>query len=213
MSTFIDKLKGLFSDESQDGMISNRTKFFISFPAMPVTISNVLIHNAYIKYYSDIIGLDVALVGTIYLVFGIWNAVNDPMLGVFIDRWRYTPKRGKYVYFMRVTAPLTVFSAFAMLFAQPGWQEWVIFTVFLALLFIFDTAQTAYSISHTSYILVAAPSKNERVDVSVIGAYIGNIGGFFGTIIPTLLLVGESDKTLTNEDKCRRGSTVRLLPV
>lgn len=197
MANPLSSIKNLFSNESRDGTISNRMKFFLSFPGMPVTISNVLIHNAYIKYYSDIIGLDVGLVGTIYLVFGIWNAINDPMLGVFIDRWRYTPQRGKYVYFMRVTAPLTVFSAFAMLFAQPGWQEWVIFLFFLALLFIFDTAQTAYSIALTSYVLVAAPSKNERVDVSVIGAYIGNIGGFFGTIIPTLLLVGESDKSLT----------------
>ena len=197
MHSFWNGLKGLFSNERRDGQISNRTKFFISFPSMPVTISNVLIHNAYIKYYSDVIGLDVGLVGTIYLVFGIWNAINDPMLGVFIDRWRYTPERGKYVYFMRVTAPLTVFSAFAMLFARPGWGEWVIFAFFLALLFIFDTAQTAYSIAHASYVLVAAPSKNERIDVSVIGAYIGNIGGFFGTIIPTLLLVGENDKSLT----------------
>ena len=197
MSNFLNGLKGLFSTESKDGKISNRMKFFISFPAMPITISNVLIHNAYIKYYSDIIGLDVGLVGTIYLIFGIWNAINDPILGVFIDRWRYAPKRGKYVYFMRVTAPLTVFSAFAMLFTQPDWGEWIVFAIFLALLFIFDTAQTAYSIAHTSYVLVAAPSKSERVDVSVIGAYIGNIGGFFGTIIPTLLLVGESDKSLT----------------
>ena len=197
MANTLGKIKHFFNNESLDGTISNRMKFFLSFPGMPVTISNVLIHNAYIKYYSDIIGLDVGLVGTIYLVFGIWNAINDPILGVFIDRWRYTPRRGKYVYFMRVTAPLTVFSAFAMLFAQPGWQEWLIFFFFLALLFIFDTAQTAYSIAYTSYVLVAAPSKDERVDVSVITTYINNIGGFFGTIIPTLLLVGESDKSLT----------------
>jgi GPH family glycoside/pentoside/hexuronide:cation symporter len=197
MTTFLDKVKGIFSNESQNGRISNRAKFFLAFPTMPVTIGNVLIHNAYIKYYSDVIGLDVKLVGWIYLIFGIWNAVNDPMLGVFIDRWRYTPQRGKYVYFMRVTAPLAIFSSFAMLFAQPSWDEWLIFALFLVLLFIFDTAQTAYSISHANYILVAAPTKNERVDVSVIVAYIANIGGFFGTIIPTLLLVGESDKTLT----------------
>jgi GPH family glycoside/pentoside/hexuronide:cation symporter len=197
MSQIIDKLKTLFSDERHNGGISNRAKFFLAFPTMPSSISNVLIHNAFIKYYSDIIGLDVGFVGVIYLIFGIWNAINDPMLGVFIDRWRYTQKRGKYVYFMRVTAPLMIFSSFAMLFAQPSWHEWVIFAVFLALLFIFDTAQTAYSISLASYVLVAAPTKNERVDVSVIVSYIANIGGFFGTIIPTLLLVGESDKTLT----------------
>jgi GPH family glycoside/pentoside/hexuronide:cation symporter len=197
MSNFVDKLKGLFSNESLNGTISNRAKFFLAFPGMPVTVGNVLIHNAYIKYYSDVIGLDVSMVGTIYLIFGIWNAINDPMLGVVIDRFKFTKQRGKYVYFMRVTAPLIIFSSFAMLFSQPSWNEWVIFAVFLVLLFIFDTAQTAYSIAYASYILVAAPSKNERVDVSVIGAYIGNIGGFFGTIIPTLLLVGENDKSIT----------------
>jgi len=197
MATFLDKAKSIFSNESQNGGISNRAKFFLAFPNMPATVGNVLIHNAYIKYYSDVIGLDVKLVGWIYLIFGIWNAINDPMLGVFIDRWRYSPQRGKYVYFMRVTAPLAIFSSFAMLFAQPTWNEWLVFALFLVLLFIFDTAQTAYSISHANYILVAAPTKNERVDVSVIVAYIANIGGFFGTIIPTLLLVGESDKTLT----------------
>jgi GPH family glycoside/pentoside/hexuronide:cation symporter len=197
MSNFTERIKNFFNRESRDGGISNRAKFFLAFPAMPVTVGNVLIHNAYIKYYSDVIGLDVSFVGTIYLIFGIWNAINDPMLGVVIDRFKYTRQRGKYVYFMRVTAPLIIFSSFAMLFSQPSWNEWVIFAVFLVLLFIFDTAQTAYSIAYASYILVAAPTKNERVDVSVIGAYVANIGGFFGTIIPTLLLVGENDKSLT----------------
>jgi GPH family glycoside/pentoside/hexuronide:cation symporter len=197
LSNWIATLKGLFSNESVDGKISNRAKFLLAIPAMPVTIGNVLIHNAYIKYYTDVIGLDVGLVGTIYLIFGIWNAINDPMLGVIIDRFQYTPQRGKYVYFMRVTAPLIIFSSFAMVWAQPSWNEWLIFAFFLVLLFIFDTAQTAYSIAYASYILVAAPSKDERVDVSVIGSYVAHLGGFFGTIIPTLLLVGDTNKSIT----------------
>ena len=110
---------------------------------------------------------------------------------------RYTPKRGKYAYLMRVTAPVTVFSAFAMIFAQPSWQDWVIFAFMLALLFIFDTTQTAYSISYAAYVYVAAPTKGERVDVSVVSTYVGHIGGFFGTIIPTLILVGETNRPLT----------------
>ena len=82
---------------------------------MPVTLSNTLIHNAYIKYYTDLVGLDVRYVGVLYLVFGIWNAINVPALGVLIDRFRYRPDRGKYVYLMRVKAPITVFSPFAVL--------------------------------------------------------------------------------------------------
>ncbi len=179
------------------GPIRGWAKFFLAFPTMPLNLSNVLIHNAFIKYYTDIIGLDVKLVGLVYLIFGIWNAVNDPILGVVIDRFRYTPQRGKYVYFMRVTAPLIVFSACAMLFSQPTWNDWLIFAALLALLFVFDTAQTAFGIAFANYVLIAAPTKNERVDVSVIGTYIAHIGGFFGTIIPTMLLVGNNDRSMT----------------
>jgi glycoside/pentoside/hexuronide:cation symporter, GPH family len=186
-------IRGKAGAKTQTGI----SKFFLAFPIMPLSLSNVLIHNAYIKYYTDIIGLDVKLIGIVYLVFGIWNAINDPMLGVVIDRSRYRPRRGKYVFFMRVTAPLIAFSAFAMLFSQPSWDQWLIFLALLALLFVFDTAQTAFSISYANYILVAAPSKDERVDVSVISTYIANIGSFFGTIIPTLLLVGGTDRSLT----------------
>jgi GPH family glycoside/pentoside/hexuronide:cation symporter len=118
-------------------------------------------------------------------------------MGAFIDRLRYNEKRGKYAYLMRVTAPVTLFGSFAMIFAQPSWQDWVIFAFMLALLFIFDTTQTAYSIAYAAYVYVAAPTKGERVDVSVVSTYVGHIGGFFGTIIPTLILVGETNRPLT----------------
>jgi GPH family glycoside/pentoside/hexuronide:cation symporter len=197
MTQAISKVKAFFSDERSAGKLSNRARFFLALPTMPISLSNVLIHNAYIKYYSDVIGLDVKFVGVIYLVFGIWNAINDPMLGVVIDRIRYTRRRGKYVYIMRIMTPAVVLSSFAMLFSQPSWGDWVIFAVLLGLLFIFDTAQTAFGIAYASYTLVAAPTKDERVDVSVIRTYIANIGGFLGTIIPTLLLVGNNSPTLT----------------
>lgn len=197
MPQAIDRIRAFFSDQHAPGTLSNRARFFLAFPTMPISLSNVLIHNAYIKYYSDVIGLDVKFVGIVYLIFGIWNAINDPLLGVWIDRFRYTRRRGKYVYIMRIMTPLVVFSSFAMLFSQPSWRDWLIFAVLLGLLFIFDTAQTAFSIAYASYTLVAAPTRDERVDVSVIRTYIANLGGFLGTIIPTLLLVGNNDPVLT----------------
>ena len=72
MRDFIRNAKWLISSESQNEKIGNRAKFFLAFPTMPTSIGNVLIHNAYIKYYSDVIGLDVSLVGgfILFLVSG-----------------------------------------------------------------------------------------------------------------------------------------------
>ncbi|MFO7611034.1 MAG: MFS transporter [Clostridia bacterium] len=188
--------KGFWNRRKSEGYITNKQKFQLAFPQMPLAISNGLIHSAYIKFYTDIIGLDIEYVGIIWLLFGIWNAVNDPMMGVFIDRFKYKPKRGKYTYILKVTAPITVLSSAAMLYAQPGWPTWLIFGFLTIMLFIYDTTQTGYAISYGNYILVAAASNEERLDVSVIHMYAGQLGAFLSMIIPTLLLVGDVNPTL-----------------
>lgn len=185
------------SNQSGNHGLTGWQKFFISFPTMPGNLSTVLIHNAFLKYYTDIIGLSPKYVGLIYAIFGIWNAVNDPAIGVWLDRYKYNEKKGKYVHIMKLTAPVTLFASFAMIWAQPSWHEWVIFAFLLVLLFIYDTSMTAFSIAHANYKLIAAPANEDRVDISVYVTYIANIGGFLGTLIPTLLLVGNADKTLT----------------
>jgi len=180
-----------------DGQISKWRKFLLAFPSLPGNLSSVLIHNAFLKYYTDIIGLDAKYVGLVYLIFGIWNAINDPAIGVLIDRRKYDEKKGKLLYLMRVTVPVALISAFAMVHAQPDWNQWVIFGFLLLMLFFYDTAMTTYGIAYASYILVSAPSTRERVDVSMVTTYVANVGGLLGTLIPTLLLVGNTNRQLT----------------
>ncbi len=190
----MNKFKGYLEKQKTPGYITNKQKFQLAFPQMPLAISNGLIHSAYIKVYTDIIGLDIKYVGIIWMLFSIWNAINDPLMGVFIDRFRYKPQRGKYTYLLKVTAPVTVLSSAAMLYAQPDWPTWVVFGFLTVLLFIYDTTQTGYAIAYSNYILIAAPTSDERVDVSVVTMYAGQIGAFLSMIIPTLLLVGDVDR-------------------
>ena len=111
------------ANQSGNHGLTGWQKFFISFPTMPGNLSTVLIHNAFLKYYTDIIGLSPKYVGLIYAIFGIWNAVNDPAIGVWLDRYKYNEKKGKYVHIMKLAAPVTLFASFAMIWAQPSWHE------------------------------------------------------------------------------------------
>jgi len=45
-------------------------------------------------FLTDEIGLAEAVVGTLFLVARIWDAVNDPMLGAIVDK--VNPKKGKF---------------------------------------------------------------------------------------------------------------------
>ncbi len=178
------------------GKLTFREKITLALPGPASVIGPIIIHNTLMKFYTDIIGLDAKFYGWIYLLYSIWNAINDPLLGAYIDKLPFSKKRGKYVYLMRVTAPTMLISLFFMLLSSPSWNDWLVFGVLLAELFVFDTAYTVYSVAYNSYFLLAAPDKEERVDVDIIRTYIGNVLGAITTIIPTLLLVGGGNRKL-----------------
>ena len=194
MGILTDRIKDVF--RLNGGKLTFREKLTLALPGPASVIGPIIIHNTLMKFYTDIIGLDAKFYGWIYLIYNIWNAINDPLLGAYIDRKPFSKKRGKYVYLMKVTAPTMLISIFLMLLSSPSWNDWLIFGVLLAELFIFDTAYTVYSVAYNSYFLLAAPDKEERVDVEIIRTYIGNFLGAITTIIPTLLLVGDGKREL-----------------
>ncbi len=170
-----------------------KEKFLLSLPGPAASLSSVLIHNVYIKLYTDVIKLDPIYVGMIYFWFNAWNTINDPIFGIFIDRMKYKPGRGKFLYLMRITVPFIILCLAAMLFSSPSWPQKTIFYVLLLELFLFDTAFTIFGIAHNCYFLVAAPTKEERVDVNVLRGYVANVVSFFATLVPSFLLVGNAD--------------------
>ncbi|GIP53036.1 MULTISPECIES: MFS transporter [Paenibacillus] len=169
-------------------------KWRLALPGPILSVGGVLIHNVFIKYYTDMIGLSPKYVAWVYVIYNIWNAINDPMIGVWIDKLRHRPNRGKYVYIMRVTVPFMIISSFLMMLSSPSWDQWLIFLLYTAELFIYDTAATAYGIAYQSYMLIAAPTKEERIDVGIVQNYISQAMSFLITLIPTLLLVGDGKR-------------------
>ncbi len=155
-------------------------------------MSTVIIHNVYVKFYTDVIGLDPKYVGWVYLAFNIWNLINDPVFGVMLDKMRYRPGRGKFLLVMRITIPFMLFGLIAMAWANPDWSQNKLLIVFLIQLFLFDVASTFYLISATSYIYLAAPSREDRIDIEVGKSWVGNISSAFATVVATQLLVGDA---------------------
>ena len=191
-----EKLQGLWKKIFSSEHLSFKDLFFVSLVGIPGQLSSFLLYTMYLKYFTDVVGLKPQLVGVIFLVLSIWNMVNDPITGVWLDRMSYDPKKGKYVHIMRKVFPAIVIPAFGMIFVQGSWQNWVVITFLLVLMFIYETAHTAYSISNASYTILRVTTSEERVELSLITNYLANIFSFFITLIPLFLLVGETNDTL-----------------
>ncbi len=66
------------------------------------TISMVYTLSLLSIFYTDIVGITPAMVATLYLVARIWDAVNDPLMGIVVDKAHL--KGGKFLPWLKFTA-------------------------------------------------------------------------------------------------------------
>jgi len=94
-------------------------------------------------YFTRVMGLAPRLASIVWLLFGIWNAFNDPLFGYISDRTR--TKLGRRIPYIRYGAPLYA-AAFAIFWiVVPGFKDnqTALFVQMLVGMFLFDTLYTA----------------------------------------------------------------------
>ncbi|MHA1255996.1 MAG: MFS transporter [Promethearchaeota archaeon] len=107
--------------------------------------------NAYVFYYYEVeIGLPVAMLGLAFIIFAVWNMINDPIIGYLTDRpFRWTKKWGwRFPWIVIATIPYLL--CWFLLFAVPdnlvkNANPWLIFWYFVIFTCLYDTAYSLYS--------------------------------------------------------------------
>jgi len=127
------------------------------------TIAYQVFGNRIQFYYVDILGLNAAVAGIIWTVYGLWNAVNDPLMGQVSDRTR-TPMGRRVPYVLFGAIPLGL--SFFFLWTPPGHNPTVLAAYFFMMLFIFDTLYSLTIIAYNALFPEVAPTMRDRVDLS-----------------------------------------------
>lgn len=130
------------------------------------TASNFVFHivNAFLlSYYTDVLGLDAAAVGTLYAAARIWDAISDPLMGSFADRT--DTKSGKYRPFLLWLAiPYGVIGFLA--FLGPGFHDTgklvYAYVTYIALM----TVYTAINVPYSALMGVMTSDPKERASLS-----------------------------------------------
>ena len=154
-------------------------------------IVTVIVSSSFMKFYTDIVGLSPATYGVIFLIFSIWNGINDPIIGYWADKRPFVTGRGKYRPLIRWSVPTIGVSVIALLFASPGWPEIVTAIYLLVLLVIYEGFQTLLGVSFMAFTVNSFLAMDERTEVQVISSYVNMIPVFVGGMIPVWFLTGE----------------------
>ena len=133
--------------ETMEEKVPVAGKFWLSFAdCMCGTLNSLLTGGGMTYFFTKFMGMDESLASIVWIIFGIWNAVNDPLFGYISDRTK--SKLGRRIPYIRYG------SLFYSLIFIITWIKWpfggsqaALFVQMLVTLFLFDTLYTAIATS------------------------------------------------------------------
>ena len=189
-------IKVLFSNEEHGDGVANRRLFNYGMGLAGQNMTYSYISN-WLRYFCiNMLHIDAAKVGGVFFASNIWDAVNDPVIGSFVDRHR-SKKGEKLRPYLIYTPPIIGALSFAMFFDIQGLSETLKLCYILLVFFIWDFIYSFQDVALWGMISVCSPSSKERSRAAKwagIGAGTGStIAGFFQTFRSAFLGLGLSD--------------------
>lgn len=138
-------------------------------------------------FYLKVLGANPALLAISWILFIVWNAVNDPLIGVLQDKTK--TKIGRRIPYLRYGSAIYVLTFIWIWFPFITVQE-LLFWNHLLMLFIFDTVYSMMGLIFYSMPAEMTVSSKERGSIMVYSTALGAIGTL-GTVIVPLVYLGE----------------------
>ncbi|MBQ8280431.1 MAG: MFS transporter [Roseburia sp.] len=142
------------------------------------------------RYIQNVLGVDPGILATMLLIWNIWDAVNDPMVGTFLDVSfaKAKNKTNKFRPWILRSIPILAIGMVAF-FSVPNMFQGMLRVVAIFLLkIVFELGYTIMNIGMGSLLGVMATNDGERASLSSARGFGSTVGGMLGSIaIPQIL--------------------------
>lgn len=147
------------------------------------------------KYYETNLGLNPLLTGLAIIIYSIWNAVNDPIVGYFTIRpTRWANKFGRRFPWIIMGGFIWVFTLLPI-FILPGAlkdnpannQGWIFFWMVMAVC-IHDTFFSIWELNYQSLFPDKFRNEKTRARAAVYATIIGVLGIAAGNLLPNFIV-------------------------
>lgn len=175
--------------------LSFKTKYSFGVGALGKDLVYAIVSSYLMIYLTDLVGISPLFVGNLFLVARVWDAFNDPMMGMIVDNTR--SKYGKFRPWILlgtlVNAVVLIF-----LFKKPNLTGTSLYAYFSVMYILWGMTYTLMDIPYWSMLPSLSKTKEERDQMSVIprifASSAGLIIGAFGLAMVNKL--GSGDQTI-----------------
>jgi Na+/melibiose symporter-like transporter len=142
-------------------------------------------------FYTDIFGLSPAFTGVLFLVARVWDAVNDPMMGLLADRTH--SRMGRYRIWLVRAAPV-IAAALLLCFFAPDLPRAAQYVYCFATYILLGMSFTAADIPYWTLPSVMTDDPVQRNRVFSISSMTCCLASGIGAVAAPLLIGGAPDK-------------------
>lgn len=165
------------ANPSATGKLPARQKYCFGIGAIGKDAICNLVGAFLMLYFTDTLGLNPAFVGVLFAVARIWDAVNDPMMGMICDNTR--TRFGKFrIWLIIGTLVNSVF--FILLFTTLGIEKGSpTMYIYVSVMYVlYGMTYTIMDVPYWSWLPNLSSNPEERESISVIPRIFASLGGF-----------------------------------
>ena len=137
--------------------------------------------GAYVtRYYVNVLKVDTVILATLLLIWNIWDAVNDPLMGALMDKMfaKHHNAKGKFRPWLLRATPLLAITAIVFWTVPTFFQGTAMLVVLFFCKILYEGCYTMFNIPMGSMLSAMADTDEERAALSSargFGSLIGNI--------------------------------------
>lgn len=137
-------------------------------------------------YYQDVLGLSATFVGLILMIARVFDALNDPFMGIVVAKTR--SRWGRFRPWLLSGSVLNAFVLYAM-FAVPALEGVSLMIYFTVVYILWGVTYTMMDIPYWSMIPAVTQTPQDRESLSVVGRTCAGVGSALIAMF-TMMLVG-----------------------
>ena len=135
-------------------------------------------------FLTNVAGLPAGLAGSVLMVGKIWDAINDPIIGVLSDRTVH-PWGRRYPWMVFGAVPFGIL--FFLQWIVPSNNQWFLFWYYVIIGILFNTAYTAVNLPYTALTPELTSDYNERTSLNSFRFSFSISGSIFSLILAQII--------------------------
>jgi GPH family glycoside/pentoside/hexuronide:cation symporter len=166
-----------------------KKKFLFGLSAFPDQLTYQIFQFLIFTFYFTVVKIPLTLMIITYVLWGIWNAINDPMLGALSERTKHREKWGKRKFYLLISIiPLCITVVLMFYVPFTSSDKMLEFIYFLSTIVIFEFFYTMFDVNVNALFPEMFPNVKQRASTNLIIKALTVVGLILSSLIPMIFI-------------------------